>query len=155
MLFSNDIESQSLLRAAITKAYRQDETEVVKHLLASLNLSNTAKDNIKQRANKLVTEVRQQHVGKSGIDAFMFQYNLSSDEGIALMCLAEALLRIPDKDTADKLIQDKITKADWQAHLGASDSLFVNAATWGLMLTGKIYSDDKKRSTVLTNAFKS
>ena len=73
-----------------------------------------------------------------GIDAFLQQYDLSSEEGVLLMCIAEALLRIPDADTADKLIADKITSAQWKDHLGESDSLFVNASTWGLMLTGQL-----------------
>src|SRR3546814_4895888 len=68
----------------------------------------------------------------------MRQYDLSSEEGVLLMCVAEALLRIPDGDTADRLIRDKLGDADWDSHLGQSDSLFVNASTWGLMLTGHL-----------------
>ena len=74
----------------------------------------------------------------AGIEAFLQQYDLSSEEGVLLMCIAEALLRIPDADTADRLIADKITSANWQSHIGTSDSVFVNASTWGLMLTGKL-----------------
>ena len=77
----------------------------------------------------------------------MRQYDLSSEEGVLLMCVAEALLRIPDSATADKLIRDKLGEADWKKHLGASDSLFVNASTWGLMLTGQLVNlaDDTRR----------
>src|SRR5207245_11668075 len=71
-------------------------------------------------------------------DARLYQYDLSSEEGIALMCLAEAALRVPDASTIDRLIQDKIASADWHLHRGKSDSYFVNAASWALMLTGKI-----------------
>ena len=72
----------------------------------------------------------------SGIDAFMHEYGLTSEEGVILMCIAEALLRIPDADTADALIAEKVASGQWEQHLGASESLFVNASTWGLMLTG-------------------
>ena len=73
-----------------------------------------------------------------GVDALMLEFSLDSREGIALMCLAEALLRIPDAATRDRLIRDKIGRGDWRAHVGASPSLFVNAAAWGLLVTGKI-----------------
>ncbi|TAJ52641.1 MAG: bifunctional proline dehydrogenase/L-glutamate gamma-semialdehyde dehydrogenase PutA, partial [Nevskiaceae bacterium] len=85
-----------------------------------------------------VERVRRLKNEQSPLDAFMQQYDLSSEEGVLLMCLAEALLRIPDDATADKLIADKLGDADWESHFGKSDSLFVNAGTWGLMLTGKI-----------------
>ena len=71
------------------------------------------------------------------VEAFMREYDLSSEEGVLLMCVAEALLRIPDQGTADKLIRDKLGDADWDAHVGQSTSLLVNASTWGLMLTGR------------------
>ena len=75
---------------------------------------------------------------KSGIDAFLAAYDLSSREGVVLMCIAEALLRIPDTETVDRLIRDKIGSTEWEKRLGASRSMFVNASTWGLMLTGHI-----------------
>src|SRR5690606_2227131 len=81
---------------------------------------------------------RRERVGLGGLDAFLHEFELSSREGVVLMCLAEALLRVPDAHTVDKLIQDKIADADWEAHLGQSDSLFVNASTWALMLTGRV-----------------
>lgn len=118
--------------------YRCDETE---HVLALTKLAEVdAKTDlvIKQQAEKLVAEVRKRRLSERGLDAFMLQYDLSSDEGIALMCLAEALLRIPDKETVDKLIKDKLTASNWEQHLGKSHSLFVNAATWALMITGKV-----------------
>ena len=76
--------------------------------------------------------MRRERLGKGGLDAFLHEYALSSPEGVALMCLAEALLRIPDAETVDRLIRDKIAAADWQRHLGHSGSLFVNASTWAL-----------------------
>ena len=82
--------------------------------------------------------MRANRQAQGGIDAFMQEYSLSSEEGVVLMCMAEALLRIPDAETADKLIADKIGGKDWEGHLGQSESLFVNASAWGLMLTGRI-----------------
>ena len=72
----------------------------------------------------------------------MSEFDLSSEEGVALMCLAEALLRIPDTDTADRLIRDKLSRGDWRSHVGGSESLFVNAACWGLVVSGKLARAD-------------
>ena len=91
----------------------------------------------------LVAAARGRREGKTGIESFLQQYGLASQEGVVLMCLAEALLRIPDADTADRLIADKIAIGQWSDHLGAADSLFVNASTWGLMLTGKLVRDSE------------
>ena len=96
-----------------------------------------------QLTPQLVQAVRRAKANEGGLDAFLQQYDLSSEEGVLLMCIAEALLRIPDADTADRLIADKLTSARWQDHLGTSDSLFVNASTWGLMLTGRLLQLDK------------
>lgn len=122
--------------------YLADETACVETLIESAIFSADALNRIAKTAEKLVIKVRETRLSQSGLDAFLYQYDLSSDEGIALMCLAEALLRIPDKKTIDKLIRDKISRGDWEEHLGKSESLFVNAATWGLMLTGKIISPE-------------
>lgn len=115
-----------------------DETEHVSMLLDSLPLSKQQQSSVNQRAIELVRKVRNRSKDSGAIEAFMREYDLSSEEGIVLMCLAEALLRVPDADTAEKLIADKLADADWEAHLGKSSSLFVNASTWGLMLTGKL-----------------
>jgi RHH-type proline utilization regulon transcriptional repressor/proline dehydrogenase/delta 1-pyrroline-5-carboxylate dehydrogenase len=96
-------------------------------------------------AHRLVSSVREKRTRSSGVDALMHEFSLSSEEGVALMCLAEALLRIPDADTADRLIADKISKGDWKKHLGESPSLFVNAATWGLLITGKLVSSSSEK----------
>lgn len=126
---------------AIFDHYRQDETECVQALLEKVPYSQSELKSIQADATAFVNEVRRVRLKEGGLDAFMFQYDLSTDEGIALMCLAESLLRIPDKQTVDKLIKDKISKADWSSHLGKSHSTFVNAATWALMLTGKVIAE--------------
>ncbi|MFQ5785136.1 MAG: bifunctional proline dehydrogenase/L-glutamate gamma-semialdehyde dehydrogenase PutA, partial [Alphaproteobacteria bacterium] len=126
------------LRAAVRDAYRADETACVNALLREAELPADALGRIAARAAQLVEKVRAGRRGAGGIDAFLHEYGLSSQEGVVLMCLAEALLRIPDSETANRLIRDKLGDADWGRHLGRSDSLFVNASTWGLMLTGRI-----------------
>ncbi len=125
--------------------YLIDEESWVNQLLDFANPGAAKRQEIKQLATHMVENVRSQIDDMDGVDAFMKEYDLSSKEGILLMCLAEALLRIPDKSTADKLIKDKILEADWKSHLGKSDSMFVNASTWGLMLTGKIIDIDESK----------
>ena len=125
----------SALRAAITSAYRRDEQAAVEWLLSQ---GASPHGDAQALAHKLVSSVREKRTRASGVDALMHEFSLSSEEGVALMCLAEALLRIPDSETADRLIADKISKGDWRKHLGESPSLFVNAATWGLLITGKL-----------------
>jgi len=131
------------LRAAINELYLADETCCVDALLAQAKLDAPARSRIQAQATHLVEAVRRNRSAKSGVEAFLRQYDLSSQEGVVLMCLAEALLRIPDADTADKLIRDKLMNGKWEEHLGASPSLFVNASTWGLMLTGKLIALDQ------------
>ncbi|HEV7166285.1 MAG TPA: bifunctional proline dehydrogenase/L-glutamate gamma-semialdehyde dehydrogenase PutA [Gammaproteobacteria bacterium] len=131
------------LRAAINELFLADETRCVEALLQEARLDEAARRRIQTRAAGLVETVRKNRSTKGGIEEFLRQYDLSSQEGMVLMCLAEALLRIPDADTADKLIRDKIVTGNWQEHLGASPSLFVNASTWGLMLTGKLIELDQ------------
>jgi len=133
---------QSPLRAAITAAYRRDETAAVEWLLAQGASANADAHGL---AHRLVSAVREKRTRSSGVDALMHEFSLSSEEGVALMCLAEALLRIPDSETADRLIADKISRGDWKKHLGESPSLFVNAATWGLLVTGKLVSSSSEK----------
>jgi len=133
---------QTPLRAAITAAYRRDETEAVQWLLAQ---GATPAAQAQPLAHRLVSAVREKRTRASGVDALMHEFSLSSEEGVALMCLAEALLRIPDSETADRLIADKISRGDWRKHLGESPSLFVNAATWGLLITGKLVSTNSEQ----------
>ncbi len=123
---------------SVSDKYLADEESLVNELIEIADSGQSARTKIQGTAAKLVRAVRKRSAKEGGIDAFLQQYDLSSEEGVLLMCIAEALLRIPDADTADRLIADKITSAQWQDHLGESDSLFVNASTWGLMLTGQL-----------------
>ena len=125
-------------RARITAAWLRDEAEAMEELLPDASLSPADNEQVLAHAMKLVAGVRSRSDDQGAIESFMHQYDLSSEEGVLLMCVAEALLRVPDKVTADKLIGDKLGDADWKKHLGGSDSMFVNASTWGLMLTGRI-----------------
>src|SRR5919108_4828353 len=118
------------LRQRLRAAYRADESERVDALLKEAELPAEMLDRIALRARELVQAVRAARLGQGGLDAFLHEYQLSSREGIVLMCLAEALLRIPDADTADALIKDKLGSGDWEKHLGTSESLLVNASTW-------------------------
>lgn len=142
------------LRAAITAGWVRDEAEHVRELLTAARQPESDRAEIQATAADLVRRVRTRAHDQGAIEAFMRQYDLGSEEGVLLMCVAEALLRIPDQDTADKLIRDKLGDADWKRHLGQSDSVLVNASTWGLMLTGKLVdlADDTKRD--VHNAFK-
>src|SRR5246127_471457 len=137
-LFAEPLPARAPLRAAVTELYLADETALVNRLLAVAELPPEPAARITAQAADWVRRVRGLKESQSALDAFMREYDLSSEEGVLLMCLAEALLRIPDDETAEKLIADKLSEADWDKHLGASDSLFVNASTWGLMLTGRI-----------------
>ncbi|WP_265949980.1 bifunctional proline dehydrogenase/L-glutamate gamma-semialdehyde dehydrogenase PutA [Dechloromonas sp. A34] len=126
------------LRGIIRQAHRRDEAACIAVLAAELAAVQGDQSAVAARARTLVEAVRAQRSHASGVDHLMHEFSLSSQEGVALMCLAEALLRIPDSATVDRLIRDKISHGDWKSHLGGSPSLFVNAATWGLLLTGKL-----------------
>ena len=122
----------------IHRNYLADESEAVAMLIEEARAAPAIARKVRTLAGRLVTGMRRRQADSQGVHAFLRYYDLSSQEGIVLMCLAESLLRIPDAGTADRLIADKLTSADWRRHLGASDSLFVNASTWALMLTGRI-----------------
>src|SRR5438105_3085680 len=130
------------LRAAIRDSCRIEETAAVARILAATEIPADMQDRIAERARRLVAGVRSERLGRGGIDAFLHEFGLSRPEGVALPCLAEALLRIPDAETIDRLIRDKIGEADWERHLGHSQSIFVNASTWALMLTGRLLRSD-------------
>ena len=115
----------------INDLFLADEAKLVRELADAADPGDAMREKIKATASQLVMAVRKNSKTDGGIEAFLQQYDLSSSEGVLLMCIAEALLRIPDADTADRLIADKITSTEWKNHLGASDSLFVNASTWG------------------------
>ncbi|MGI2058306.1 bifunctional proline dehydrogenase/L-glutamate gamma-semialdehyde dehydrogenase PutA [Shewanella baltica] len=131
---------------AISDNYIVDEEQYLSELIQLVPSSDEAIERVTRRAHELVNKVRQfdKKGLMVGIDAFLQQYSLETQEGIILMCLAEALLRIPDAATADALIEDKLSGAKWDEHMSKSDSVLVNASTWGLMLTGKIVKLDKK-----------
>jgi RHH-type proline utilization regulon transcriptional repressor/proline dehydrogenase/delta 1-pyrroline-5-carboxylate dehydrogenase len=138
--FAPSIRKQSALRQAITAAYRRAETDCLPPLAAAARVAAADKAAIAATARRLIEALRAKHKG-TGVEGLVHEYSLSSQEGVALMCLAEALLRIPDTSTRDALIRDKIAEGDWKSHLGGAKSLFVNAATWGLVVTGKLTSD--------------
>ncbi|MEA9392572.1 trifunctional transcriptional regulator/proline dehydrogenase/L-glutamate gamma-semialdehyde dehydrogenase [Acerihabitans sp. TG2] len=134
---------QSVLRAATTAAWRRPESDIIPLLVTQARPSPSLDQPINALALRLAQGLRQQKIqgGRAGmVQGFLQEFSLSSQEGVALMCLAEALLRVPDKPTRDILIRDKISQGDWQRHLGRSRSVFVNAATWGLLFTGRLVS---------------
>ncbi|HEX7438466.1 MAG TPA: trifunctional transcriptional regulator/proline dehydrogenase/L-glutamate gamma-semialdehyde dehydrogenase [Caldimonas sp.] len=139
--FGRELHAQTASRAAVTAAYRRPEPDCVEALIEAARLPRAQADAARELATALAQHLRSRKagVGREGlVQGLIQEFALSSQEGVALMCLAEALLRIPDAATRDALIRDKIGDADWQAHLGRSPSVFVNAATWGLLLTGKL-----------------
>ena len=148
MLDQRSLSHPQGLRADINALYHADEHPVISMLIERAELSPSQSEAVRNLAKELVAHVRTARKNSTGIESFLAQYSLSSEEGIALMCLAEALLRVPDKSTIDVLIKDKLATADWKAHLGSSDSMLVNATTWALMLTGKVLSPEKAESVV-------
>ncbi len=137
-LWRAGFSGETTIGQAVNRLYLAEETAVVRELLPMARLDAAGAGRVVQNAVALVEAVRADREGTAGIEAFLQQYDLGSREGVILMCIAEALLRIPDPDTADRLIADKIASGNWADYLGEADSLFVNASTWGLMLTGKI-----------------
>ena len=140
------------LRSVLRSTYLADEATHLESLLSRVTpdaqeppgagFLPPATQRVQNMAHHLVSAVRHKNSthadANAGLDAFLHEYDLSSQEGVLLMCLAEALLRIPDAETADKLIRDKLSQGEWDTHWGHSHSLLVNASTWGLMLTGSI-----------------
>ena len=133
-------------RHAIDTAMYQDEAATVAALVEAADLSPDARARISRHAADLVRQIRAS-TDPGMMEVFLAEYGLSTDEGIALMCLAEALLRVPDAETMDDLIEDKIAPSDWGRHLGHSASSLVNASTWALMLTGRVLDDEKPGMT--------
>ncbi|MBK5091799.1 bifunctional proline dehydrogenase/L-glutamate gamma-semialdehyde dehydrogenase PutA, partial [Burkholderia sp. R-69927] len=144
-MFVAHSRKQTPLRDAITAAYRRPEPECVQYLIDEARLPATIAAETRAMAGKLVETLRTKSKG-GGVEGLIHEFSLSSQEGVALMCLAEALLRIPDRATRDALIRDKISKGDWKSHVGQAPSLFVNAATWGLMITGKLVGTNSEAS---------
>ena len=128
------------LRNLIDKKTYADQAEVLQALVTNAGLTAKDRATICMNATSLVKDIRT-HTAPGLMEVFLAEYGLSTDEGVALMCLAEALLRVPDAETIDALIEDKIAPSDWGKHLGRSSSSLVNASTWALMLTGKVLDD--------------
>ncbi|MTI16324.1 bifunctional proline dehydrogenase/L-glutamate gamma-semialdehyde dehydrogenase PutA [Rhodobacteraceae bacterium RKSG542] len=139
-------ESLETLRTDIREAYLANEADKVRQLANSLDLTTEAREQISARAEDLVKELRT-NTSPTIMESFLGEYGLSTKEGVALMCLAEALLRVPDTQTIDELIADKITPSKWSEHLGHSSSTLVNASTWALMLTGKVLEPEREGLT--------
>lgn len=146
MLFNEKFSSDDLIRQKIREFYRIDESQAIDLILPEAEVNMRARSRAWDRARKMVLQIRREQSGHGGVDALLNEYSLSTEEGVALMCLAEALLRVPDKKTQDELIRDKLSKGQWTPHLGNSDSLFVNASSWGLLFTGNMvdYANERK-----------
>ena len=142
------------LRDVITKAYRLNETDCLNRLVSHISFSPTQSAHIHAVASQLVENTRKQKKKRGKIDALLHQYDLSTEEGISLMCLAEALLRIPDKATVDQFIADKLATVDWKHAIHSHQPLFINAASWSLLLTGKIYQPLLEQPQTLFHALK-
>ncbi|NQZ83418.1 MAG: bifunctional proline dehydrogenase/L-glutamate gamma-semialdehyde dehydrogenase PutA [Colwellia sp.] len=146
MLFTGSLITDCPIRQKIRDFYRIDENVAIDYILPKAEVNVSARSRAWERARQMVLQIRQDQAGSGAIDALLNEYSLSSEEGVVLMCLAEALLRIPDKLTQDALIRDKISQGQWSSHLGSSDSLFVNASSWGLLITGSMVGYNDKRS---------
>lgn len=133
-------DSQDPSWSVIEAGSLADEATLIRRLIAEAALDGPARARITASGADLVRRIRSS--AKPGLmEVFLAEYGLSTDEGVALMCLAEALLRVPDSETMDALIEDKIAPSDWGRHLGRSASSLVNASTWALMLTGRVLDD--------------
>ncbi|VTU39683.1 Bifunctional protein PutA [Variovorax sp. PBS-H4] len=151
--FADGLEAKGDLRSSITAACRRSEPEALPPLLEGARLAPAAAGAAHELAHRIASQLRSRKNagGRAGlVQGLLQEYALSSQEGVALMCLAEALLRIPDKGTRDALIRDKIADGQWQAHAGRSPSVFVNAATWGLLLTGKLVATHSEAGLSVT-----
>ena len=138
----------------LDQAKFRNEREAVASNLAHLPLDPAARQAVVDEAVALVEHARASQKKQGVVESFLQEFSLGTREGLALMCLAEALLRTPDEDTRDRLIAEKIGSADWASHIGQSDSLFVNASTWGLMLTGKLVDADEEAKSDLPGFLK-
>ena len=138
MLFSKDITADSPLRQRICDRYIADESSVITELLADVRLSAEQRAEIAQRARTYIVAIRKQQTRKTTVDVLLNEYSLTSNEGRALMSLAEALLRIPDKYNAHRLLQDMLTVADWQSHIGQSRLIRINLLSRALTVVSTI-----------------
>ncbi|MDP5252592.1 MULTISPECIES: bifunctional proline dehydrogenase/L-glutamate gamma-semialdehyde dehydrogenase PutA [unclassified Vibrio] len=159
MLIANEVfkpeffaQSKEEIWSFISPLYQVDESSWIEQLLPFAKASETEKALMTEQTSRLIKSVRADKKALQMVDALLLEYSLDTQEGILLMCLAEALMRIPDKATVDALIKDKLTVADWKSHLKHSDSVFVNASTWGLMLTGKVIGIESRKINSPTQA---
>ncbi|HZR02163.1 MAG TPA: bifunctional proline dehydrogenase/L-glutamate gamma-semialdehyde dehydrogenase PutA [Burkholderiales bacterium] len=150
--FVSPTHDVSSLRSNLSALWLADEARCLDPLIDLARLPPERAAYVQRQAEALVQAVRNR--AERGVEALLQEYDLSSQEGVVLMCLAEALLRIPDADTADKLIEDKLRDGNWEAHLGHSESLFVNASTWGLMLAGRVLGLDDEATSDLSGYVK-
>ena len=149
----SEVQSQpaTRLRQLVSPMYCVDENEYVRQLLVLSERDRTDLDSISDNIRELVSQIRLDDQRTNLFDQLLSEYSLDTEEGVILMCLAEALLRIPDTQTADALISDKLGHAEWDSHLQHSESLLINAATWGLVLSGKFVSTKLPSDTSATN----
>ncbi|MFA0256277.1 bifunctional proline dehydrogenase/L-glutamate gamma-semialdehyde dehydrogenase PutA [Vibrio breoganii] len=145
-------QPKETLWSLISPMYMVDESAWLNELLKLATPLEEEKQRTKRQTTALIEAIRADKSSIQMIDALLLEYSLDTQEGILLMCLAEALMRIPDSETADALIKDKLTVADWKSHLSQSDSVFVNASTWGLMLTGKVVGVNNQETTSPSSA---
>jgi len=138
-ILAKSVRDPDLLRDAITRATRRPEPDCLPALLEAATFPTQITMGAKEVARRLVSAMRAKGAG-SGVEGLIQEFSLSSQEGVALLCLAEALLRIPDAPTRDALIRDKVARGNWRSHVGQGSSLFVNAAAWGLLVTGHLVS---------------
>jgi RHH-type proline utilization regulon transcriptional repressor/proline dehydrogenase/delta 1-pyrroline-5-carboxylate dehydrogenase len=141
-MMNSAMKTLSDLRAAVSAAYVTDETAAVEALLARATAQPVQAERIQESARRLAAGARQHPAGGIGAQQFLQEFGLSTREGVLLMCMAEALLRIPDADTADQLIVDKLSQGQWEHYIGRSDSMLVNASTWALLLTGRLITPE-------------
>jgi RHH-type proline utilization regulon transcriptional repressor/proline dehydrogenase/delta 1-pyrroline-5-carboxylate dehydrogenase len=138
------------LRQTVALAYHQDETAAVEALLSELRFDSATRERVQARASRLAHRLRAETAGAGGVEAFMHAYSLDTREGVMLMCLAEALLRVPDAETQDRLIRDKIEDVDWLRRIARSESFLINASAFGLMLSGRVVGWDRPGEEVTT-----
>lgn len=152
MLLPHCVNTDNELRTRIRNHYRCDEERVLDALLPLATLDHEAQLRIEGQALELAGLVRNAVQSGSNIQGLLNQYALSTTEGVVLMCLAEALLRVPDSTTADRLIRDRLASGDWASHIGGSDSLFVNSSAWGLLVSGRVasYNQEEQRDQINT-----
>ena len=136
------LRRSDVVSSDIHARYLIPESAAAEELIREMRRYDVDAQLVQREAHALAEEARERILGHLAIDTFLKEYSLSTDEGVLLMCLAEALLRIPDDTTARLLIRDKLSEANWKTHLGHSDSVLVNASTWGLLLTGRLFKSE-------------